>query len=180
VRNRAHELLRRAPSLALTYSHVGATGRRPPPGYRFFHHSERVSADNRDFDRAVDALRGWQVHRGAGLAVTADGRAHAGAHVVVGVGPAPFTLLAPCQVVEDIDDDIRIGFAYGTLQGHPESGEERFVVENRAGEGVFFEITAFSKPATRPAKLGGPVTRLVQNRVTARYLHSLRHAVEGR
>ena len=36
-------------------------------------------------------------------------------------------LQAPCRVVYVIDEpDIR-GFAYGTLPGHPESGEERFV-----------------------------------------------------
>ncbi|TQS46867.1 DUF1990 family protein [Cryptosporangium phraense] len=176
MRIRANALLERAGSLALTYSQVGATASQAPPGYRFFRRRERVSDHAADFDRAVTALRGWQMHRGAGLTVLADGDARLGSHVVVGFGPAPFTLLAPCRVVDDIDGDKHSGFAYGTLQGHPESGEERFVVE-RTAEGVFFEVTAFSKPATPLARLGGPLTRLVQDRVTTRYLRSLRRAL---
>jgi uncharacterized protein (UPF0548 family) len=31
-------------------------------------------------------------------------------------------------VVWTVDEPNRIGFGYGTLQGHPESGEESFVV----------------------------------------------------
>ncbi|GAA0241694.1 DUF1990 domain-containing protein [Cryptosporangium japonicum] len=175
--DRAQELLDRAHTLALTYPR--SSGGSPPRGYRAFRRSLRVSADAADFDRAVEMLRTWEVHRGAGLTVVADGPARAGSHVVVGIGPRPFTLLAPCRVVEDVDDPTRNGFAYGTLPGHPERGEERFVVEKRPGEGVFFEITAFSRPATAPARLGGPLTRLVQDRVTTRYLHALRAAVSG-
>lgn len=177
--HRARTLLDRSGSLALSYSPVGGTGGPPPAGYRYFRRRARVSADVGDFDSAVDALRTWQVQRGAGLAVTAEGRARVGVHVVIGFGPAPFTLLAPCRVVEDIEDETRSGFAYGTLTGHPESGEERFVVERRPGEGVFFEITAFSRPAALLVRLGGPVARIVQDRVTEGYLRAMRRAVTG-
>lgn len=67
----------------------------------------------------------------------------------------------------------RAGFAYGTLPGHPESGEEAFVV-SRAPDGVRFTITAFSRPATWLARLGGPVTLLGQEYFTRRYLRALR------
>lgn len=72
-----------------------------------------------------------------------------------------------------IDDPRRKGFAYGTLPGHPESGEEAFVVELHEDSSVTFTITAFSRPHRLLAKLGGPVSRAVQARVTDRYLHAL-------
>ena len=46
----------------------------------------------------------------------------------------------------------RQGFAYGTLPGHPECGEEAFIVEQHDDGAVTFAITAFSRPATLQAK----------------------------
>ena len=80
---------------------------------------------------------------------------------------------APVRVVYVVDEGRRRGFAYGTLPGHPESGEEAFVVEHLEDDTVRFAITAFSRPATLLAKLGGPVSRLVQSRVTNRYLRAV-------
>lgn len=77
---------------------------------------------------------------------------------------------------EGIRDWAPLGFAYGTLPGHPETGEEAFVVE-RNGEGdVRFTITAFSRPRALLARLGGPVTKAVKARATRRYLRGLFNA----
>jgi uncharacterized protein (UPF0548 family) len=35
---------------------------------------------------------------------------------------------APCRVIYTITEPRRKGFAYGTLPGHPESGEEAFTI----------------------------------------------------
>lgn len=67
----------------------------------------------------------------------------------------------------------RRGFAYGTLPGHPECGEERFCVEWRDDDTVALNIVAFSRPATWWARAGAPVARLVQRRITDRYLRAL-------
>ena len=56
-----------------------------------------------------------------------------------------------------------------TLPGHPESGEEAFLVV-RVGDGCEFRITAFSRPATLLARASGPLGRAVQRLVTDRYL----------
>lgn len=66
----------------------------------------------------------------------------------------------------------RAGFAYGTLPGHPESGEELFLVERGAGE-VRFPVSAFSRPATLLAKAGGPASRRVQLVMAERYLRAI-------
>ena len=68
------------------------------------------------------------------------------------------------------------GFAYGTLPGHPESGEERFVVELMPNDDVMLHITAFSKQARLYARLAGPLSRLIQRFMTDRYVDALRRA----
>jgi len=84
----------------------------------------------------------------------------------------PLTAIAVCRVVAIVDEPDRYGFAYGTLPGHPERGEEAFVVQHANGR-LVFRIMAFSKPAEVLARLGGPVTRRIQQATTTRYLQGL-------
>ena len=88
------------------------------------------------------------------------------------IGVGPLSIIAPCRVVYVIDESDRCGFGYGTLPGHPESGEESFLLE-RADNAVTFTVTAFSKPATMLTRLAGPIGRRVQDVMTARYLRAL-------
>ena len=85
---------------------------------------------------------------------------------VAGLVPlhAPFRVIAA-----DFDSPDHAGYAYETLPGHPERGREAFYVTR--GEGlVEFTVMAFSQPALWYSRLGGPVTRIVQNRYTNKYL----------
>jgi len=84
-----------------------------------------------------------------------------------------FTVTAPVRVVYVIDEAARIGFAYGTLAGHPESGEESFIVEHRSDDSVWLTIRAFSRPSTWYYRLASPVLRLQQAKFTRRYLRAL-------
>ncbi len=61
----------------------------------------------------------------------------------------------------------------GTLPGHPERGEEAFVVSRGPDAAVTFTVTAFSRPASALAMLAGPLGRAVQSRITGRYLEAL-------
>ncbi len=72
-----------------------------------------------------------------------------------------------------VDEADRVGFAYGTLPGHPECGEESFVVSSDARGDVWFEIRAFSRPGTWYVRLGAPVSRLIQRSITELYLRAL-------
>ena len=85
-----------------------------------------------------------------------------------------------CLVAEDplsrarvVEEPQRRGFTYGTLPGHPEAGEERFLLEHLNDGRILFTITAFSRPASTLAKLGGPISRVTQTFMTQRYLHAL-------
>lgn len=154
-------------SAPFTYPEVGATRGALPAGYRTISRSVRVSLG---FDEAVDRLFGWQVQEATGLRVlTSSARVRPEAVVVLRLGP----IRVPCRVVHVIDEPTSRGFAYGTLPGHPVTGEEAFVLDRHDDGAVSFTVTAFSRPATLLAKLGGPVGRLAQNQLTDRYLKAL-------
>jgi uncharacterized protein (UPF0548 family) len=83
----------------------------------------------------------------------------------------PFPI--PARVVYVIDEPARRGFAYGTLPGHPERGEEAFVVEREPDGSVWLVIRAFSRPASALMWIASPVARLLQAFYTARYERAL-------
>jgi uncharacterized protein (UPF0548 family) len=88
----------------------------------------------------------------------------------------PFLLArvkAPARVVYVVDEPTRRGFAYGTLPGHPEDGEEAFVVEIADDDSVWIVIRAFSRPARWYWWLVYPVLRMTQEFYTRRYLRAL-------
>ena len=114
------------------------------------------------------------MHRRAGLQVrTSDGSVVQGAFAVLRLGARHLGVDAPVRVVYVLDEPSRKGFAYGTLPGHPERGEEAFVIELHHDCAVTFAITAFSRPATLLARFGGPISRAIQSRVTNRYLRAV-------
>jgi uncharacterized protein (UPF0548 family) len=164
-------------SAELTYEQAGAT-RDPvlPTGYGHVYRDVRIGHGRESFDKAVDGLVGWRMHRGAGLAVAASAeRAAAGVLVVLRAGWGPLSIVIPCRVVYVVDMADRQGFAYGTLPGHPEKGEEAFTIQLTSDGDVRMGIRAFSRPASALARVGGPLTRMTQEYVTSRYVRALRH-----
>lgn len=146
-----------------TYAEVGATRDAPlPAGYRHVLRDVEVGAGRDVFERAAEALLTFGMHRGAGLTVGTRAPAVPGLPVVIRIGAGPLRLTAPCRVVYRIDQPDRQGFAYGTLDGHPERGEEAFVLHLTGAGRIRFRITAFSRPASALARLGGPLTTLAQ------------------
>jgi uncharacterized protein (UPF0548 family) len=85
----------------------------------------------------------------------------------------------PARVVYVVDEPDRKGFAYGTLPGHPERGEEAFIVERRSDESVWLVIRAFSRPANVIYWVGYPALRMVQAVFTARYGRALSGPILG-
>jgi uncharacterized protein (UPF0548 family) len=164
----------RLAAAALTYREVGGTAGDLPDGYHHLTRRVLIGHGHRLFTEAGDAVRQWQVQVRAGLRVSASALAATpGAVVILGLGIGPVGVRAPCRVVYAVDEPRRRGFAYGTLPGHPESGEEAFVIEHHDDDAVSFTITAFSRPATRLARIAGPLGRIAQRRITARYLRSI-------
>ncbi|MEY2464453.1 MAG: hypothetical protein QOH64_2591 [Acidimicrobiaceae bacterium] len=79
------------------------------------------------------------------------------------------------RLVYIVDEPDRFAFAYGTLSAHPEQGEEAFAITHEDGR-VRFEIVSFSRPRHPLARIGAPVTRAMQVRVTRAYLEAIRSA----
>jgi uncharacterized protein (UPF0548 family) len=154
----------------LTYREVGATAREPLPG-GYHHVRESRSLGVVDLDEAAGAIMTWQLQERSGVRrVAGPPRAALGVDVTF-----RFLLQTiPCRVVEVVDEPDRRGFAYGTLPGHPETGEERFLVERDPATGeVTLVITAFSSPGTWRTRLIGPAGRWIQRFMTRRYLAAL-------
>ncbi|MBT1255751.1 DUF1990 domain-containing protein [Rhodococcus erythropolis] len=160
----------------LTYLEVGATSGVLPAGYHHVHESATVGSGREDFEVAARTVLEWGMHRGAGLTVrTAAPTAVAGQDATFGLGPVAI----PVRIVYVVDDANRKGFAYGTRAGHPECGEELFVVQfDETSQAVRIEIVAFSKPGTWWVRLGAPIGRRVQAFVTRRYIRAVRASVD--
>jgi len=158
----------------LTYREVGGTAGELPVGYRALRMSRRLGRGADLFEAASRRLMTWQVHQACGLRVRAScDTVGVGGVVELRMGRWPVTITAPCRVVYVVDERDRRGFGYGTLPGHPESGEEAFLVCIDADEEVTASIVAFSRPSSVLARVGGRVTRHLQVRATGRYLDAM-------
>jgi uncharacterized protein (UPF0548 family) len=138
------------------------------------------------FERGRALVRVWGPQVGAGLRVEGSAASTSlgeTATLLVRVGGV-LPLRAPVRICWTVDTREGAGFAYETLRGHPEDGRESFVVTRGLGvdgfEGVWFTVTAYSKPATWYARLGGPVTRMLQHRFANKYLLAVAKAAQAR
>jgi uncharacterized protein (UPF0548 family) len=161
-----------------SYDEVGATRDGAlPDGYDHVERAHVVGSGREQFDRSSAAVFRWAAQRGAGLRIQASGPASTpGTVVLMTAGLRRFGLDIPCRVVWVVAEPDRRGFGYGTLPGHPESGEESFVVALRPNGEVVYELRAFSRLATRLSRLGGPVSHRVQTLALDRYVRAIRRA----
>ena len=166
----------------LTYTPAGATAVAddvwgPTPAE--FRRYERTVDVNASWDNARLLLLRWGVKTRSGFKVDADsidhGTIHEGANMWLRLPFGPIAVTEPIRVVAVVDDPLRCGFSYGTLEGHPVSGEEAFVIR-RATKHDPVELTIRS--LTRPAPTGVwrylfPLLLVAQRWFRKRYLRSL-------
>jgi uncharacterized protein (UPF0548 family) len=175
LRRLAPEDLAAAP---FTYPDVGGTRAEPlPAGYPTARREGVVGSGRPAFERAAAALFDWRAQRGIGLRVRATGPASVeGTVVVLTAGLPRLGYDIPCRVVWARTEGDERGFGYGSLPGHPESGEEAFLVTLRPGGDVVFTTRVFSRLASPLARLGGPVSRAVQSAALDGYVRAIRRA----
>ena len=173
---RLRRLHREQSQADVTYSHAGATRDAEfPAGYHHDRYEISLGHGDEVFRRGVEGLRRWVGHEGAGVRVTpADAAIEEGSTVVMVLPLGPLRALASCRVLYVVDEPERFGFAYGTLPLHPEQGEESFFIERDNDDTVWFRVAAFSRPAALMARLGSPVSRVIQRRVTNGYLRAMK------
>ncbi len=156
--------------LPFSYPEIEATRTSiAPKGYVADLYRVKLGEGEEAYRRAVDALRDW---RQFGLGWTSlhppGAGIEAGSVVAVLVRHFGFRSLNPARIVYTVEDAgpiQRFGFAYGTLPGHSEKGEELFSIEWDREEGsVHYAVFAFSRPNHPLAWLGYPFTRMLQKR----------------
>ncbi|MDQ1377829.1 MAG: hypothetical protein QOE15_2002 [Acidimicrobiaceae bacterium] len=182
LRRPSDDLLRRVlddqRAKPFSYPSVGATrSGAAPSGYRTDRFDTDLGADEDDrFNRAGQALLRWVPQRGTGIRIFPDHPVAADQAFVL-VLPLPLSgwAVAPARVAYLLDEPDRVGYAYGTLPAHPAQGEEAFIVV-RSGGRVRFEVVAFSRPHDVLARVGKPVSRLLQVRTIKSYLLAMEAA----
>ena len=168
---RITRFLQAARAGSFSYSQVGMTKESAAPaGFDCDHNRFLLGSGAPVFERAIRAVRSWQMFAQPRIQLcwpTAPIEPEANVAVAFhhyGV----FWSLNAARIVYTIDDhsDVhRIGFAYGTLADHAECGEERFLVEwNRADDGVYYDLFAFSRPRHPLARIAKPLVRRMQKR----------------
>lgn len=157
----------------LTYDALGATvARSEAPGFRMEEHSVRLGTGPELWDHVTAELLVWGVKTRSGF--TVDGGA-----VVVGrrywliARVGPLRVREPVEVVAIINEPDRQGFAYGTLSGHPVSGEEAFLAERRPDGSVWLTVRSMTRSSSGPWRAIHPLLRLAQRRYKRRYLQAL-------
>jgi uncharacterized protein (UPF0548 family) len=177
--------------LAFSHPEVGATGELDAPlpdsltpTYDLDHHRFPLGTGRELFERACGALGSWQQFEIPWLELHGGSSpVHRGQAVATLTRVLGLWFLNPCRVVyarfpaanEAVDV---CAFAYGTLEGHVECGEERFVVRYDPASGVVhYEVAAFSRPAVLLTRLGYPLARRLQRQFAAASAEAMTRAV---
>lgn len=151
---------------------------------RFFVHDFSESCIGRGlaaFAAAKRAFRAWTMFDlGWTRVANAAATIQPGQLVVVEVHALGLWALNISRVVDLADDPHRFGFVYATTALHVEEGEERFLLtlDPDSGE-VRYTLEAVSRPHSKLAWLGYPVTRAFQHRFARDSHRKMRRALEG-
>src|SRR5215213_3561523 len=152
----------------LSYYPEGMTRNPPASGFNIDHNRVRLGYGRGSFEAARDSVRKWKMFDiGWVRLFRSDTRILTGSVVAVVVRHPGFWSINPCRIVYLVEENHTVkkyGFAYGTLAGHAERGEERFTVEwDGRDDSVWYDILAISKPGPL-ARLGYPYARRLQKR----------------
>ncbi len=102
-----------------------------PPQYRPWERATYIGAGDEFWHWAtIEALR-WGVKTRSGFTVDPDHRVSLGGHPVICAHPLGLSTREPVEVVDVLETDTQVGFAYRTFPEHPVSGEEAFIIAPR-------------------------------------------------
>lgn len=166
-------------SRRLTYGPPGATrpaGEHwvPPDGFRRYERTVPVGAGDAVWQAATTTLMSWGVKTRSGFRVEPATTVGEGLDYWLVAEAGPIRIREPARVVAVVDRPDRCGFAYGTLDGHPVSGEEAFVLHRDGDDTVFLTLRSLTRPGRGRWRLAFPAVLVAQRRYRARYLRALR------
>jgi uncharacterized protein (UPF0548 family) len=152
--------------LPISFPFVGATAGAPPRDYIVDHTRVLLGSGEQTLDSARRALKAWrQFDLGWVEALPRETLIREGETIAIVAHAMGLWWLNACRIVYVVDEPRRFGFAYATLPGHVEQGEERFLVELDSRDGsVWYDILAISRPRHPLTWLGYPIARRFQRR----------------
>ncbi len=152
--------------LSFSYPGVGFTRQATaPPGYDHDFNSITLGKGEVAWEAAKEGIRQWRMFPAGWSNIRqANAPIRAGEVVAMTVRVLGIWWLNSCRIVYVLDDERQFGFAYGTLPGHVERGEELFLVERTDDGQVRYSIRAFSQPRHWLARLGYPLARIYQRK----------------
>ncbi|HMD34941.1 MAG TPA: DUF1990 domain-containing protein [Vicinamibacterales bacterium] len=164
---RVARFLEDSASLPLSYSPIGLA-QNPRRGFAVDVEAALIGHGETDFERARRALGEWRHFDLEWVELfPKPATIEPGTVVAVLVRHLGFWSLNGCRVLYHTlnDDGTAFGFAYGTLPGHAECGEELFTVSIDPPSGsVSYTIQAVAHPSALLAQIGYPFTRSLQAR----------------
>jgi len=178
--------LERQARLDFSYSFVGQTASTPPAGFSVDHTRINLGSGEAVFIAATKALERWEQFQLGWVEPWPPATPiRPGEAVAILARVGGLWWLNPARIVYVVDEAgpvqrpvQRYGFAYGTLPGHAECGEERFLIEwNLADDSVWYDILAFSRPRNPLVRLCYPFARLVQKRFARHSAESMKRSV---
>ncbi|MGE4019337.1 MAG: DUF1990 family protein [Pyrinomonadaceae bacterium] len=148
-------------------------------GYNIDHNRIVIGRGQTDWERARTAIQSWKMFDMPWVEVSRPQTPiRKDENVAVLILHFGFYSLNAARIVYTIDEPGRFGFAYGTLEDHGESGEERFLVDLDPITGqVSYDLLAFSTPNHFLARLGYPLTRSLQKRFARHSKEAMLRAV---
>ena len=163
-------------SLPFTYESVGGTvpGGEHPAGFTVDRQTVVLGIGREVFQAARRGIEAWaQFDLGWCEAWPRETPIRSGEIVAVVARSMGLWWTNATRIVYVVDEPVestegvvtKFGFAYGTLPGHVEMGEELFLIEwDQVTDAVTYAILAFSRPRHPLARLGRPLVRRLQMR----------------
>ena len=168
-------------ALSYSYPEVGHSRDKSPLGYAIDHNRIELGQGEAVFAAACQALREWKMFPAPWTHIIPSTTPIEKGQVVAMIAHVyGFWWLNACRIVYTLDEAApvrRFGFAYGTLPGHVECGEERFSVELHPDGRVWYDLRAFSRPRYWPVRLAKPLARGLQRRFAVESKQAMQRAV---
>ncbi|QYM79995.1 DUF1990 domain-containing protein [Horticoccus luteus] len=162
-------LLARQQGAALSYAQIGASATpATPAGFNLDHNRIGLGRGAAAYAAARAAVARWEMFPRPWTRIApANAPIEAGTVVAMQAHALGLWWLNACRIVYVVDEAApvrRWGFAYGTLPAHVERGEERFTVEWRDDDSVWYDLRAFSQPRYWAARVAKPLARRLQRK----------------
>jgi uncharacterized protein (UPF0548 family) len=162
---RVRQILERQKAAKFSYEGVGRTRTLLPAESEVHRGQFLLGQGSHVFYKAKEAIQQWRMFDIPWVRLYSENvPIKAGNTVAVLAGGFGIWMVNLCRVVYVIDEPRRYGFAYGTLPDHAAAGEERFLVEWRDDNFVWYEVLSFSHEKHILAKLAYPIARRLQKR----------------